>query len=407
MTITAFSEIDTKKPLTPPSEVAVHGEVTRNRRLYNNDLGELMVDRVSQNVGPININLFRRVADFYGEFMLAERPDVVIDGNPRMTEAMQPALRQLWPEVQCALVDCVAYGEGAVGSHPLDPLAFQRYERDRYYERVDGRGVATGHVMVRIRKTSLTEGVVDVFKYDFDPGTPNTWQQFVLEGMNLGTLRATYDMPVTAGPQLVMFSVLKEKNSFFDDMKSHVGEMARTLTNLAKTISRNARPHLFGPDGALRTDPNGNVQINVEGEYFALQPGDLVPGYLQWDSNIEAVQWDYNKQQQLALMMAGLNNAQFDPEIMTGVLTGVTLRRLLLPFVARLQHVSRSLEEMLFQSLSMWNMNRLANGLEGWTFQRNQLQVEWRYAAIFRDEDEEGDNETDASAAGTTGNPNS
>ena len=182
----------------------------------------------------------------------------------------------------------------------------------------------------------------------------------------------------------VKFSGNPDCISIFEDMIPAVGEVSRSLTSLSSSIRRNSRPHLYGPEGILETDEAGNAQLSIEGTFFPLGPDDEPPGYLQWDSKLEAVQFAATTHLGNALAMAGLATYLFDPSKRSGPVTGEALRRLLIPFFSRTDHYSHVNNRAIEDLVSLWNRNRSASKLEVFDFNAADITVTWHYEDQLR-----------------------
>ena len=386
MAIPASYTIKKNSTLPPDIEQDRVNKIIKDRRLYNGNFGEMGVDAVNSRIPALNTNWFRRVSLFFPEFMLADRPEVIIDGNERYTELLENMEANIFLNLQESNRCMLAYGEGIIASHPMNPLEFVYFEPDLHYEVVDENGVIVGDILIRDRRTSVTEnGEVDVITYMIDG--KNKWQVFSAPATgNLGELKRTVPMPKRMGRQVVSLTANAAKRSIFDDMKPFIGEMSRVITTLSRTILRNGRPHLVVPENTLKVNDNGTVEVDVEGMVLFVQSGDNDPMYLQWDPNIEAVQWQFENSEKSMMAMAALSPLLFDPEMSIGSTTGTALKRLMIPFYARLQHLSRVNETAIEEMLQMNNLNRSVNGEEVFSFEPRDIEVVWGYDELFADE---------------------
>ena len=92
MAIKRSSEIGPNRTITPEGEQARVNKVVDNRRLWNGEFQELMLQSISQNEGAIKINYFRRVVEIYSEFMFNERPEIA--GHEAVAEPMMEFIQQ-------------------------------------------------------------------------------------------------------------------------------------------------------------------------------------------------------------------------------------------------------------------------------------------------------------------------
>ena len=395
MTIQSFDTIKSGQSMPPQSEVALANYVAKWRRYYRRDFRGANIEDIGEGVPGPRVNWFRRASNFYGEFMFGERPQVEI-AVPNAMAAAEDTILQLLPELQAAVTDMFRYGQGVIATHPRNPFYFVRFERDQHIEVENLRGEIEGDVFWRVRHTgragddeaNITK-LVDVYKYPING--PAVWEVYNFTGAavtgGLGALRLRENLPPRRGRQAILFAANRETTSVFEDMEDSVLEMSRTLARLGFSIRRNLRPHLYAPAGSIVTEDGSNVRINEKGMIFPIDAGDPTPGYLQWDSRSESVTYYYNTMRSIMLNMAGLSELLFDPGIFTGELSGVALRRLMIPFYSKLKHTETILNGVVEDALMVWNQNRQANGEEVFDINREDIRVTWPFDSLFIDEE--------------------
>ena len=416
MAITSFTEIGPKKNLVPDKEISRINYHRRMRNLFRQDFLELgiqpsfgtiayeksFVPIATEKNRAIRINWFRRLATFYPEFMLAERPVISIDGNERFTEIVADLGRNLFPMLQRANVDMLKFGEGIITTHPQDPLQFIRIEPDYHYTVVNELGEVQGDIIVVVRED---QELIDVIKYRVTG--ESTWTIHKYAPGVVGEHVRSVPIPGRRGRQVVELNLNADKTSLFEDIRDAVGEISRTLGSLSHTIERNAKPHLFGPSNAVQEDERGNVVLDVNGQYFGLNADDVTPGYLQWDSGVEAINWEYDTLKDTIFEMTGLSKAMFTPESIGGDISGIALKRMYMPFVAKLNHFKEINNHIIEEILFIYNMNRAVSGLEIFSFEMKDINVEWTFEEIFNDEPNEPVIEGGDSGPGTGDAPES
>ena len=392
MALQSMEQIGRGSTLMPDTEIGRFNYVVANRLLFAGDFRELGISQVAGEVAPLRINWFRRVATFYPEMMFAERPTVTIEGNDRAQAAINPFLPastdasvyDWWHMLEYINTDMLRFGVGIVASDPNDPLSFVRFEPDSWYEVIDGRGEHLGDICIRRRPRAFNvEGRCDVYRFPID-NTP-TWQVYQLEGDTLGNLLEEVVIPDRLGRQVRTLSATIDNTSIFDNMKPSVASMSRDVARLDRTLERNSNPHLYGPEGMLKKDAQGNFTIDPDGMFFPLEEDDQVPGYAQWQSDIEALEWDFNNHERTALVQAGLSPLLFDPAQETNALSGVSLRRTLMPTWARLLRVKENNNSLLRQMIMLWNANRRFVGAEVFEFVASDIQIDWPFMTLFED----------------------
>ena len=124
--------------------------------------------------------------------------------------------------------------------------------------------------------------------------------------------------------------------------------------------------------------------------FIPVPEGDSPPGYLQWDSSIEAIQFAWEQHLENALIGAGLNKLLFDPEKLGQLASGTALRRLMLPFLAKVQSLQESNQLGFLAILQLIVANNGAAGGEIFGYEDAAVEIEWGFRDIFEDVVEEG-----------------
>ena len=387
MSLSSIDEIGQAKTLTPNSEIARLRQIRANRLLYNGNFTELGVVRFEEATPEVKANWFRRVANFYPEFMFGERPDVTIEGNERFTLVFDELARRFWEEVVEANIDLLRFGYGVIASHPENPLFFQSFDPEYHYEVCDPFGNITADLLLRLRGSALNNAPnsqqLDVFVYEVTG--ESRWDTYAYDAGAVGARIRTVELPRRLGRQVIIFQSNRDRVSIFEDMKPHIGEISRALTQFSGSIKRNTRPHLYGPAGAVQLDSSGKAEITISGMYFPIQEGDIRPGYIQWENGEQAIQYDIDTNYDNLLSMAALSRLLFDPSARTGILSGAALRRLTVPFVAKLNRFKEVNHISLLDLLHLYNRNSQALGLEVYDFAERDVMIDWHFEDIFQD----------------------
>ena len=97
------------------------------------------------------------------------------------------------------------------------------------------------------------------------------------------------------------------------------------------------------------------------------------------------------------LVMSGLTRILISPDKVTGQVSGAALKRMFVPFVAKLDHYAQINNKAIEEIILLLNMNRAIQGLEAFAIDPRDIEVEWKYQEIFTDEletpDENGETE--------------
>ena len=74
-------------------------------------------------------------------------------------------------------------------------------------------------------------------------------------------------------------------------------------------------------------------------------------------------------------------------------MSGIALRRIMLPFVARLTHLSNVNRKALRSMVGVYNANRAALGLEVFSVEPSAIDIDWKWRELFQDDpaEEESD----------------
>ena len=383
----ASNQISQGKHIPPEGQHARISKIIRNRQLYDNEQKLLGVTNRTL-LEPLKVNWFRRIATFFPEFMFGERPVITTD-NERFNEILNSI--NLVDAMHFMNIDALRYGTGVLASDPFDPLTFRVYQPDQWYTVVDpvNRNIIKEDILVY--KTGMNIVKADperyvVIRYPVDDKA--TFNIYKANASALGSREHSQDLPARMGRQVVNlyhgYATDFEGISIYEDTQDAIGELSRVSNYLSATIKRNSRPHLTGPQGMVRINDDGSVNLDEEGEFLPLEKDDPIPQYVQWDSKEAAIQYDYESQQNIVYDMAGLSKLLFDNQSYAGQITGIALKRLMIPFVSKLNDLTERNEGVIKEAILMFNSNLAAQGVE--VFNYNNVEVEWLFERIFEDE---------------------
>jgi len=75
-------------------------------------------------------------------------------------------------------------------------------------------------------------------------------------------------------------------HSLFSDADSILSEMEVRYAQMARVLDKHTDPGMYGPDTALEQDPKtGQWQVK-SGQFYPLEQGDQVPGYVTWEGQL-------------------------------------------------------------------------------------------------------------------------
>lgn len=243
----------------------------------------------------------------------------------------------------------------------------------------------TGDMINTRTEARAADQVVNIVRYGVD-GT-STWDQYSFSSGNVGPLLRSFDIPQRAAMrQVVPLYLNRQHTSVYDDIKSPIAQLMNIQTAIARTIKRNANPHLYGPDSMVTRNEKGQVEIDENGMFFGFQPQDPTPGYLQWESKVEAQDWQTRTLMNAMFNLTGLSETLFNPDALTGTQTGEALKRGMLPFVSKTGSYARTLEQFMRRAVILNLLNQQAAGVQVPQVAMEDINIEWTYEAIWSDE---------------------
>lgn len=375
-----------------PGFATRNGNVARQRALYTGDFSSLGVLAPDTESHPITLNWFRRVATFFSEFLYSELPQISVLANPRgqaFIDANADAISEVFFH---ATIDMLRYGTGVVAVDPFDTSRVQAYQLDNFYPVSDVDGRYLGAVIAYSVPGAATDASKRFIVARYPLGGVASLTTHHMQSGTIGAVASRSPILLSNGtPQVINlhngYATNFQGVSLYDDLESSIGEISRTLTALSATLQKNQRPHLYGPEGLLDIDDNGKANLNSNGSFLGLGEGDTPPAYLQWDSNIVAAKENIEIHRGQVFDLSGLSRLLFSDQAKTGALTGIALKRLMLPFVGKLARIQKINERSIEDALIMLAENGAARGEESITIIPGSLSFEWASNQIFQDED--------------------
>ena len=192
--------------------------------------------------------------------------------------------------------------------------------------------------------------------------------------------------------------------SAYTDLKPVIRSMIESSTAQSGALLTNSQPFIVGPAMSLLNPslggsgmptglqrPGGDKQLRDDlttSRYFGLQ-GDGNANqikYLQYETNAEGYIAERERNLQDFYTLSGLSPLLFQTTAARGDVSGAALRRLLIPFVTRLERIRRSNDELFGSIITLLNAANAQTGAEVYSFDPGALEVDWGYQAIFTDE---------------------
>ena len=388
-----LSDIDVGNPLVPSSEAILHSQMSTNEARYNGKAG--LVEPDTETPTGIPVNWYKRIALSFAEFVYGERPVIRVEGNDELTDYIRAHVTpSLYRALFYANVDMVRFGTGVVVEPYGDPLSFMCCKASDWYPLYDDVGERIlGDVIIRYVKRVWNQpgqAVVDIFNREAG------YQQRRIYRSNGGNFdRLDFDgdqipMGMYRRAQVITNGYPEDGygESLYDDIAPFVLELGKKLGELGTNITENAKPDLYGPEDALELDSDGDYVLGgTRPRYLPVPSGGVPPDYLTWDSNAEAIQYFREQCEELIFNFTGLTRSIYDPNTLAGNVTGNALRRLLLPFVSRINLITEFNVVAITQALRAHEDARIDAGMPPFEWKDEDIVVEWGFDDLLGDDE--------------------
>ena len=421
MALRSIDELINSGTLAPNSEGERIQAIANNRRLYDGNPTALNLGVIDDDIPAVWVNWFKRVADFYPEFMFSSLPQVTIEGDERAQEFADSVNREVWLALQSVFLDVVRYGYGVVTTHPNFPTQPWSVEPDSHYEVTNPAGETVTDLIVRVRSRNVSrdeqgrqrekvnasydgKSRLDVYVYNRD-GTAEL-RTYNYPSGSPGTLLNRVALPPRAKDrrQVVEVSVNPQRMSMFPDIEAAVAEIGRTWTSLARSNRKNLAPHLSGPDSSLEEDDDGNVRLDPNGQFLPRNDGDPEWAYVQFDSKLEPARYSVDLATETVFAMTGLSRFLFSSDNRQNIFrsSATSLRRLMIPFAAKVANMQTHAEDSYERLLDLLNQSRSSDVLE---IDRQAISIYWPFEELWQaDDPQDNDDGSDLSRPGQEAN---
>ena len=342
------------------------------------------------------MNWYKRIALSFAEFVYGERPVIRVNGNEEFTDYIRAHVTpRLYRALFYANVDLIRFGTGVVVEPFGNPLDFMCCKASDWYPLYDNVGeMILGDVLIRYVKRVYNEpgqAVVDIFN------RLERYQERRVYRSNGGNFeRLDYEsgqmpMGMYRRAQVLANGYPSDDGygeSLYDDISPFVLELGKKLGELGTNISENAKPDLYGPEDGLEIDDAGNYNLGgARPRYIPVPSGGVPPDYLQWDSNADAIQYFREQCEELIFNFTGLTRSIYDPNTLAGNVTGNALRRLLLPFVSRINLITEFNIVAITQALRAHEDARMAEGLPAFEWNDEDVEIDWGFSDLLGDDE--------------------
>ena len=403
MTLRTFEKVAPGQVYPPKEDATRRARIQLDRNLYLGVRRHIQVSGENPPLRRPNHNWFRRVPTFFAEYLYGQTPEVALP--PSAKKWFDPLVDNLSDTMFRVIIDMLRYGTGVAYVDPTNPQRpFSSVQPDSWFAVVGVDGIYRGDIVVFAGEhigleadenaninNALSDRPMQIYKFDNESLTlthsTHTWER----GVKIGEAKDTVQTQMASRLVFPLFNGYADGldgASLFDDIEEPILDYEDRLGGLGNTLRRNERPHLFGPDSAVAVADDGTRTISPDGMYFPLGVDDQIPGYLTWDSPLEAVKEYLDRNMQTMYTMAGLTPMLFDPQKSAGqVHSGVALRRLLIPFVSRVALIKRHAEKQMRDMIIAANAAKGSSGGEIFSLERTDITFEWGDEEFFSDQD--------------------
>ena len=437
-----FEDMATGKAYPPASEASRIKAVDDNRKLYEGDfrplalrrlgtLTQVRTDEGTTGTTPfdqVGMNFFRRVTNVYADFLFSE--EVTLEtGNPGMDATLALLNAHLTDVMWAVNIDLQRFGVSVVTTDE-DQQYFRVISPDRWFPVHDDAGRLIGDITTEhvygARDTAgtlagdtllVSPNVVQCQINDYGDSTRRI-VRFAYDTKNLGEVLSETTVEIAEGVRQVaiIYNGYVEREQFgtsiFDDMREVVKSIIQSAGALSGTIFYNSKPWMYGPPlktmgGRTLTNvpferSKDAIIKNLQQQYIAVdgEQGERDPGFLQYEPNVDAQRFEHERNMTALYTLTGLSPILFESGANRNVISGAAMRRLLIPFLSKLERMRRSNDELLLDMVTLWNAARAIIGGEVYSFSPARFNVSWGYERLFSDDVEPEPENTVALAEG-------
>lgn len=385
-----LSDFQPGKPIYPKDETDRTSAFGKYRKLYDGTWA--IPEGGPEQAYEYRVNWYKRIAHAYAEFLCSDRATFEIENFSGDESEIRNFSQMFFSALYPAVVNMVRFGTGVLALPFITPGIIASYSPEQWYPLYDEYyDSQIGDVVARVLKKFI---VVDLYVYGEVPvrrvfqRKTATARKGIFEGRDQqGTIgnrvssdSGTYLSDDHIAPMPIGYVEGGYGESFYDDLERSVNEMGRLLGLLSQNVARNSDPALYGPEGAVTINEDGEYEIEDGGQYIPVEPGGIPPGYLQWDSETNAVKEGFGLSEELVYVFSGLPRGLFDPSVVSGNSTGSALRRALIPLIVRLSSISGVVKRgavPLFRKWAGFNLNA--------SYDDSDVQITFGYESLLGD----------------------
>ena len=323
---------------------------------------QLRFDTVTRNrVQRLSPNMFKFVKTFFEHVILSDPPAFEYDGPERVNEFIQATAPNVVKASKIVIGDMIRYGVGlfflrhAMSPETLDPRFW--FPVRTPYDLLSNEGGDI--VAMPYSDNSVNLDRLLVIKYQ---GAGVTATIYTLEGLQIKA-------PLKQVPMEYLENALipvRMGEGFFGssdyaDIAEYVAELHCRESQLANSLDKHSNPHLAVPEGSVKVEADGSVNVNNDGLIIPFPEGSNPPQYVTWDAKFEFQESDITRAEDRILRLSGISPVLLSPaslKIQGGAQSGVALRRMSVITVNKIQSIRESLDsayKLLFPALGVQN----------------------------------------------------
>lgn len=412
----------------PPSEVERLTRYDANRKLFEGRHELVYKDwsRFLRDDGALAIRLVlnwhKRLSTLWGDLLLGEPPRIHAGESGSAEEAALTRLisrNRLLSVAYATVIDASRYGVGlfkirtdgrrAVIEAQNPSCWFPVVSQDNVHE-------TTAHVLAWPVEATVTGLLgkqrkkylrVEIHrKGEIENRLYELQDTRIGKRVPLSTLPAYANLPETQrtgvdGYLIIPYTTIQTSDApygpdDYTDLDSIIQELETRLAQISRILDKHSDPSMYGPP---LTGLDDDGQMIGGSQYFAIQQGDTVPGYVTWDGQLEAAFRQFELLMEQVYLISETSPAAFGM-IEGSVPSGSALRRLLQAPLKRAERLRQQLDPALKQVIQTAAALEVAQGLPGAVLLPSVV-IEWK-DGLPEDETEATTVETQRYAAGLT-----
>lgn len=164
----------------------------------------------------------------------------------------------------------------------------------------------------------------------------------------------------------------------YTDLDTIIQELETRIAQISRILDKHADPNMYGPDSALIVDPDsGQASFSAGGSYFPVSPGDVPPGYVTWDGQLDASFRQIDLLLQQLYIMSETSAAAFG-QLKSGLAeSGSALKRLMMAPLAKTNRVRLRFDPAIKRALKLASLLEKAQGMQG-AIEVEQVHIDWQ-----------------------------